>query len=509
MTRKRYNPSGVVFDVPPEEVPENLYNTGDNIIFRDGKASRILGVDEIFAGALFQPKFLVQTENEDDIFWIYFSDINIGVVLVATHTDLTPGGGLLPAATDNEWTAGLLNGLPFANNKANDPMFWDEDVANNFEVLPDWPANTKCDAMVAFKFHLFALGVEDLGGDYGGMRYFWSDAAPEGTIPQEWAPSPTNEAGDDTLSETRGPILGGMVLRDSLILYKRFSCYVVDYIAGNLVFSNRLLFAELGMLTRNCVVEVFGEHYVFATGDIYKHDGHTVTAIADARVRVKIFQEMDAANFVNSYVTWDPVQKAVYFCYPQTGNLFPNIAAVYKIPEEEWSFRFLHETAPYMTAGIVNEPAEGAWEDDDESWESDATTWDQAVFSNAIERVVQCNYLQTKLYALDIGNTNDDQFVQGTLQKLTMDLDDNSMVKTVSTIWPRSQGQGALTVRLGTQEHPQEDIDWGPYVPFQVGDQKVDYFATGRYISIEFQGQDQPHWSVSGFEFDFENVGNW
>ena len=509
MARKRFNPEGVVFDIPPEEVPDDVYNTADNIIFRDGVGARVFGVEEIFATPLFQPKFLLQTESGLDLYWIYASDVNIGAVLVNTHTDLTPAGGLLPVGPDNEWTGGLLNGVPFLNNTSNDPLFWDEDALNNFETLPGWPADTKADSMTAFKFHLFALGITDSGGSYGGMRYFWSDSAIEGQVPGEWTPSPTNEAGDDTLSETRGPILGGLVLRDSLIIYKRFSCYIVDYIAGNLVFSNRLLFAEVGMMAHNCVVEVFGEHYVFATGDLYKHDGHTVTTIADEIVRKKIFLEIDPETFVNSYVTWDPLQKAVYFCYPTIGNRFPDIAAVYKIPEGKWSFRFLHETSPYMVAGTVNEPNDDQWDEDNNAWISDATTWNQAQFTNALERVVQCNYVETKLYAVDVGNTNDFNLVQGVLQKLTMDLDDNSQLKTVNTIWPRTQGQGAISVRLGSQEHPQESIDWGEYKAFNIGDQKVDYFKTGRYLSIEFQGQEQPFWSVSGFELEYESAGSW
>ena len=509
MARKRFNPAGVVFDVPPEEVPDDVYNTADNIIFRDGVAARVAGVANIFDGILFQPKFLIQTESGEDLYWIYCSDENIGAVLISTHTDLTPAGGITGSGIDNEWTGGLLNGVPFVNNLANDPLFWDENPANNFEVLPGWPANTKCDSMAAFKYHLFALGVTESGDSFGGMRIFWSGSAVEGQIPTEWIPSPTNEAGDDTLSETRGPIIGAMVLRDSLIIYKRFSCYIVDYIAGNLIFSNRLLFAEVGMMAHNCAVEVFGEHYVFATGDIYTHDGHTVTTIADEIVRKKIFQEIDNQTFVNSYVVWDPLQKAVLFCYPQTGNVFPNIAAVYKIPEGSWSFRFIHRTAPNMISGIVNEPNDDEWDDDDQAWIDDATVWNQAQYTNAVERVVQCNYDESKLYAMDIGNTNDLELVEGTLQKLTMDLDDNSQVKTVSTIWPRTQGDGAISVRLGTQEHPQENILWGPYEVFEIGSQKVDYFATGRYISIEFKGENQPHWSVSGFELQYENVGAW
>ena len=508
MARDRFKPLGINADLPREEVTVDNWTGGSNVIFRDQRASRVQGLTRVYDPPLFAPKFLIQSVELDKIFWIYASEQNIGVVAISTHTDLTPAGGILPSPVDGEWTGGLLNGVPFLNNGEEVPLYWDEDPLNNFVELPDWPVDQTCVAMRAFKHHLFALGTRQPGSVFGS-RYQWSDGADEGTIPQSWTPLPTTEAGDDSLSETRGPILDGLVLRDTFIIYKRTSCYQVDYVAGNAVFSNRLLFAEVGILARNCVAEVYGEHYVFTPGDFIKHDGHKVTTLADERIRTLVFTQIDPVTFITSYVTWDPLRKAVWFCFPTIGHRFPNLAAVLDIATGNWGFRELANESPYVTYGFVDEPVFEAYDDQTDTYDESSQRYNQVLYSNAIERCIQCDFERSRLYAVDVGNTFDGVLIDGLLEKVTMDMGDSSVIKTVSSIWPRAQGQATLQVRLGSQSHPSEGTAWGEYVTFEAGTEKIDYFMTGRYISVGFKGDEQQEWSVSGFDLVYEQVGNW
>ncbi len=507
--RKRYKPGGIVTDVPVEEVPDEFYTGGNNIVFFDKVAKRVQGMAEIYATPLFPPKFLIQSVELSRIFWIYASDTDIGGVEVTTHTDLTPAGGIIQAAFDGEWTGGLLNGVPVLNNGASPPMFWTEDLLDNFETLPGWVVGETCVALRPFKNHLFALGVRPVGGVFGS-KYRWSDGADEGLIPQEWIAAPTNEAGDDQLAETRGPIIDAQTLRDSLIIYKRTSCYQVDYVAGNDVFANRLLFGEVGILARNCVVEVYGQHYVFTAGDIISHDGYKVSTIADEKIRKTIFDQMDPDTYVTSFVTWDPQTKSVWFCFPTIGHQFPNLAAVYGLADGGlWGLRELDDESPYITWGFVDEQVQDAYDDVTITYDEAANRYNQVLFSNAIERCVQCDHARTKLYAIDVGNTSDGRMITGRVEKVAMDLDDNTRIKQVVAIWPRVQGESVMEVRLGSQASPATAPVWGPYKSFTSSDEHVDYFMNGRYISIEFRGSEQQTWQISGYDLEFSDAGGW
>ena len=509
MARKRYKPLGIITDIPDQEVSEKFYTRAENVVFVDTVAKRVQGLAEVYATPLFPPKFLIQSVELERIFWIYASDTNIGGVEVSTHTDLTPAGGIIQSPLDGEWTGGLLNGVPVMNNGASPPMFWDENLLNDFETLPGWVVGETCVSLRPFKNHLFALGVRDPASVFGS-KYRWSDGADEGLIPQEWIASPTNEAGDDQLAETRGGIIDGQVLRDSFIIYKRTSCYQVDYVAGNDIFSNRLLFAEVGILARNCVTEVYGQHYVFTAGDMISHDGFKVSTIADQKVRKLVFEQMDPVTYVTSFVTFDPQTKSVWFCFPSIGHRFPNIAAVYSLNDGGvWGIRTLDAESPYVTFGFIDEEVFEEYDDQTISYQEASTRYNQVLFSNAIERCIQADYARTKLYAVDVGNTFDGALITGEIEKVTMDVGDSSKIKDVIAVWPRTQGEANLEVRLGSQESPKDAPAWGPWVMFQTTDEKVDYIMNGRYISITFRGMEQQVWQVSGFDLEYDFAGDW
>ena len=509
--RINYKPSGINTDVAPGEAGDEVYTFAQNVVFHDANAERIGGLDEVFATPLFPPKFLIVTERGNDLFWVYASEENIGVWDGFDHTDLTPAGGITPNAVDDEWTGGSLNGLPVLNNQSNEPLFWTEDENDNFEILPGWPPNQRCNALRPFKFHLFAIGIQD-GVDFVGDKIAWSSAADEGAVPATWEPLPTNEAGDDLLSETLGPCIDGLVLRGSLLIYKANSTYQVDYIGGNAVFSTRLLFKASGILGRNCAVEVDGVHYVFTAGDLIRHDGHTIQSLSDGRIRSEVFKQIDPEFYANSFVAWDPVQRSVWFCFPSNGNRFPNIAAVYSLDEDAWGLRLLHNTTPYATFGELNvgsEEMDETWEFDFQAWELDDTAWYEVLFNQAIRRLLQCDYVNTKLYAVDVGLSNDGELIEGYLQKFTMDLGDPSVVKTVSRIRPRVSGIAEIQIRLGSQDSPTDDISWGEYKPFPFEAEKLDYLITGRFISVEFFGDSAQPWGVYSFEIEFNLSGAW
>ena len=509
MARERFSPYGVVTDIPPEEIneDEDVWHEATNIVFGRGSSRRVNGLTRIYdTTPLFQPLHLLPAGLFPDTFKVYGGDLGVGVVKNGlTHHDITPLG-FANSGPQNTYTGGKLNGLPFLNRRFNNPWYWVEDELVAMVELPDWPANTTCKAMRSFKFHLFALGMVVNGVEFND-KYQWSTGADEGDVPQSWTAGPTTEAGSDLLAETTGDIVDAAVMRDSLIIYKDTSCYIVTYVAGNNVFANRLLFGQVGALGRNCVAEVYGEHYVFGPGEIFRHDGHTVTPLADQVVRDRIFLNIDPGNFANSFVVYDPRSQTVLFCYPQIGSIHPDICAIYHIADGAWGFRSMFGESPFMLTGTIDEPETADYDSQTETYDQVARRYNETLYSGAIERLTQLDYANSRFYAVGVGNTFDGTLIGGLLRKESLDLGDPSLIKTVTAIWPRLDGLGDVSIRLGSQEHPEQGIDWGPFEDFGPGDEKIDSCMTGRYISVEIIGGSQQQWNVAGFDLVFHTRG--
>ena len=85
-----YKPNGINVDIDPAEVGPDFYTWAQNVFMHDGQAERVNGLTSVFDGVLFPPKFLVQTERGNKLFWVYASEENIGVWDGIDHTDGCP-----------------------------------------------------------------------------------------------------------------------------------------------------------------------------------------------------------------------------------------------------------------------------------------------------------------------------------------------------------------------------------------------------------------------------------
>ena len=157
------------------------------------------------------------------------------------------------------------------NAGASSPVFWGTSPGSPAEVLTNWPAGAKCGALRPHTNYLMALDYTDELANPFPQLIKWSDAAEPGTIPQEWAPAPSNQAGSVSCAATPGAVVDGLTLRQQFIVYKQSSTFSLDFIGGQFIFGLRLLFANIGALSRNCVVEFEGKHAVLSDGDFIVH----------------------------------------------------------------------------------------------------------------------------------------------------------------------------------------------------------------------------------------------
>jgi hypothetical protein len=168
----------------------------------------------------------------------------------------------------------------------------------------------------SYKDFLVALNLIKGGTEYPAMVK-WSDAALYNAVPGSWDEGdPTTLAGETTLTDMRGPIIDGLSLRDSFIIYGDNEVWEMNYVGGTFVFDFRKRFDDVGILNTNCAVEVDGQHYVFDAFDLYTHDGTSKQSIAHDRVKDFVFGGLIKELRHRAFVTHNPKLNEVLFCYP-------------------------------------------------------------------------------------------------------------------------------------------------------------------------------------------------
>ena len=508
---KQIRPRGIVTDLPGEFVAEDKWTFASNVIFRDEITKRSPGFNQVFGTLNDPPEFLVFAPTGETDYWLYAGNTDLNVTDGTNHFDITPVNWVNPAAFNNPYTGGTLNTLAFLNDGVNAPVSWDGNTANIATELPDWPAGVTAGAMVAYKFHLFALNIKGAGGLDEDLLQ-WSDAAAPGQVPQSWTPGPGSQAGNNVIGDVTGALVDARVLRDDLIIYKSGSTHLAQFVGGAAVFAFRTLFPTTGLLARNAVVEVKGQHYLLSDGDIVRHDGQTVESIADSAIRKAVFDLLDPVNFDLSFAVYNDVVDEVLFCFPAVGATSCNIAAVYSPKDNQWGLRDIPEVR-HAQRGVFALPAVGVdetWDADSQVWNLDQTLWNQATLGSALTAVLMASADNDKVYNLDADVTADGATISAVVSRDSMDLGDPTTVKLVTRIWPKIKANPGtiLNVRVGGQIDLKDAIAFSPSQPFRVDlDISVPVTVTGKFISVEFSSSQDQLWELTGYDLDYTEAG--
>ncbi len=504
----RIEASGIVYDVPPDAVPEGVFTAGNNVTFRDGLPERAGGYREVYPTPIHEPEWLLNNRQPLVNYWIYPGMDAVGVTDGLAHFDISPAAPLIPTSDFNQWTGGILNGIAVLNNEWNNPLYWDNVTSNDCAELPGWPAGTKCKALRPFKYHLFALNVSDTNGNFPDT-VFWSDAAEPGDVPQSWTPLASNQAGFASLSAGGGGIVDAVQLRDTLVIFKNTSTWVCNFIGGNDVFAFRKVLETSGALSKNCAVEIKGNIVVLTDNDLVLFDGQTAQSIIDKRNRQWLFDQIDAAHFLTSFVCKNWLETEVWVCFPSNGSDRPNKALVWSRDDNTFGIRDIY--SPAISPGLVFESAGTAtWENYGGVWGNAATIWDASAFQTAAETLLAS--VDGLMMNYSGSNTENGVNIEAFIQKAGIALGDPQTRKLIKRIWPRIEASNGTEVfiRAGASDQPNGPITWAVPVSFLVGQQeKIDTFAQGRYLAIEVASYGDQPWRMTGFDCEFSTTGAW
>lgn len=505
---------GVNKDLSAHELPINAWTDANNIRFLDGMAYQFYGHGEVYNSPAYAPQHVVPCSVSSVRYWIYataaktFCVTNTGGV--AVHTDIThatPRTGVI-----NKWTSALLSGIPILNtgDTSSVPMSWDLNLAHKFVDLANWPAATYCKSIRSFKNSLVALGVTKAGVYYPYMVK-WSHPADPGSVPASWDPADaTKDAGEIDLAESFDPIVDGLQLRDSFIIYKEASVWRMDYTGGTFIYRFSKVLGTSGAMNQNCIVEVDGFHVVLSGSDVVVHDGQSGTSVLDKQSRRYLFQNIDVNGTGLCFVFKNPFFNEVFICYPSIGSAACDQAMVWNYKDKTVSFRQI-PNLNHASFGPVDNGLAGNWNMDSAPWGSDLTSWGGPDFVPSSTRTIMAS-ANTKLYMMDSSASFDGVIPAAYIERRGLSLSAPQSIKLVRGIRPRIVGNTGETVivKVGASDDPYLDPTWSATMTHTIGSTiSDDCLVSGRYIAVRFETGSAYQWRLDSFDIDVQPGGLW
>lgn len=500
--------SGVILDLPPEEVPKEQWTSVQNFKFEETASVRVGGYERWADAPLFPPMFALNVTFASNAYWIYCGATQVAVTDGESHWDITPVAGLTPT-TIGTWNGTILNGVPALSNGKDAPIYWPLNTATPCATLPGWPAGAYCKVIRAFKYHLFALGVFD-GSVELDSTVWWSAAAAPGNVPSEWTPTPANDAGDMDLGDTPGIIVDGLPLRDQLVVYKEFTTYTLSYVGGQYTYTNRKLFLTTGLQSINSCTEVNGAHWVFTGKDLIVHDGQNYKSLVQDKVKKSIVNSIDPGKLAWSNVTARHRNNQVWLAYATQGSPYLNKALIVNALTGDCGERELPNIA-FLARGVVA-PASASvsWDADPDAWDSDITYWDQQSYSPTEDSLLMVDYDAPALWSADTSDGDDGQPVYAWLERQSLPTNDNILRALVLRIVPRISGEPGevVDIRVGGQAFFDQPITWSDPQPFTIGSSVAcDFQIEGRLISVRFEATTMREWTLYSYKMALVDLG--
>jgi hypothetical protein len=366
--------------------------------------------------------------------------------------------------------------------------------------------------MSSHKQFLFALDLVSNGVEISdGVR--WSTPADINGVPESWDHlDVTKVAGLVTLGGDGGKIIDGRTLRDAFVVYRESSISVFDYIGGQFVWQIRHLSTHTGLISPDAIIEVRGKHFFIGDGDILVNDGNTITSLLYNRLRTQFARNIDPDNYANSYAVKNNISNEVWFCVPEPGRTYPNIAYIYNWEADSWSIREIPES-PFANYGAQNSPVI-TWGTIDSIWGSAIGSWGQRQVSPMDDTIMAITKPESigvggKILLLDFTVTGAEVPFNTVIERTGFALEGLNNVTTITRVYPHMRGPGSCYIQLGSQNHPGAPIRWKPPVLFDADDdRKVDIRTTGELHCFRIYANDiVSYWELSGIDVEYVNSG--
>jgi hypothetical protein len=360
-----------------------------------------------------------------------------------------------------------LEELYYGENEEEEKILLSERLAFNV-VRPMWQ-------------HLFGLGVtvkEETAsvpaGYYPRLLWFSNSAAP-GQIPGDWeADNPESMARyyPDPFAGYSGDLVDMVQLGQYAVVYQEGACHLVTYTGKPPFFIGiKTAFSEIGAIATNCVAAVRGQHVTFTDQDMVIHNTQDAQSLLDKTLRKWVLSNLDATHFKNSFVTTNIQANEVWLCFPEEGEVYPNLAVVWNYEENTRSIRELKTNTTFAVDGKQ-------------------TCFSGVGFTSAIHTLFMSSKEENEgLLRMNTGNLFDEDKPECYVEKTDFVLNPQGTGKNLLTrIWPTIDSAKPVDIYLGHRDELSSDIEWTDALHFDPQTQEnmsvVGYGVSGRYHSI-------------------------
>ena len=524
--------TGIVQDIQPWQLPINAWSDGNNVRMENGSVLKCKGYSSVMATCPVAPYHVVYLKDASgNKYWIAcgLAAVHVYDVGATTWSDITRSAGAYAATASEGWTSTVIGGVVILNNFIDAPQFWAITAATGLPstatVLADltnWTSTDRCKSMRAFRSFLVSLNIEDksVGVLKQSRVVKWSTEAAIQTVPSSWDENDaTVDAGEYELADTKGAILDGLPLRDTFMIYKDDAVYSMTYVGTPFIFSFRQLSPSVGILSKNCVAEFDGGHFLFGNGDLYLNDGQKITSLLPHKMRDHVFSILDGDFLEKSFVVADYGRTEMLACFVSADSVSNQCdkALIWNWVNNTFSIRNIPELADIGYGSVKNEAAYTTWAAlgaTTPTWSTATGAWATS-WENVENVLLFASPTDTKLYRDGVGNKEDTANMTAYIERtgLTFTAQNNpdqSTVKRIKAIWPKMTVTNSDTVNfyVGTQMSTEEGVSWkGPFAFNPDTQSKVSCRASGKLYGVKIETTTDTDWRLEGLEFELEDAG--
>lgn len=500
---------GFLPDQEGYEIPPNAFTDVKNVRMFRGWAEKCGGYQAVFSATSVVPYFVCQYSTATIDYIVHAGLAAVYVDDGTTRTDIT--GTAPTGAASNRWTGGAFNGLLILNNGVDSPMYWDGNTANNLVTFTGWTAGHKAHFVRSFKQFIIAGNVTKAGTKYPHMIK-WSDSAEAGSMPGSWDETdPTNDAGESpALSETTDVIIDGLPLGDIFVIYKERSMYAMQLIGGNDIFRFFRLPGDSGILARGCVAATPKGHVVLTVGDVIIHNGQGPESLLDNKARKWLFDTMDPTNYEASFVTTHSAKQEVWVCFPGAGQSVCTKALVWNWGDGTLSMRELPNVT-YAVNGVVD-VSTSSWSTATGTWAAATATWSSITKYSVNDQRLFMSSTASAIYAADVVDSANGATVDAYVERTGLHFDAPDVRKLCRGIWAKIDGTtgSEVQIQIGAADDPNTAPTWQTAQTYTIGtSNKIDSFASGRYLAYRVKSNDVKSWRIRSFDFDVVQQGRY
>jgi len=503
-------PKGVISDLSPYELPNDVWSSGNNINFRNFRTNRELGYSQVFPDLDIAPLFSLFSNVEGVGNWFYGGLTKIYKTQGTTQTDITKVSGNYTGNFLEGWTGDIFNGVAIMNNSVDAPQYYDTTTAK-MKDLTGWPTDYTAAVVRPFKNYLIALNITDDAGENIPSLVRWSNAAPTGSVPADWDNvNPASQAGENSLADSGGVLIDGRALNNTFMVYKSDSVWGMQFIGGAFTFNFRKIFSDQGALSSDCITEFDGKHFVVTSSDVYIHDGTTKESIITNKIKRNLFSQINGAYFNRVKCVADTPNKEVWIYFPSTDstNGLCDRALVWNWETNDWSPRAIQDIT-HIAVGDINPVESDTWDGSPAgSWDEDTTQWGEGSYNPSETELLLSNYADSKFFQANLSTTLDGLAYTSSVERIGLDFQDDLNYKYVNTITPHFIGEGTVKVSVGSEDRQGQGIAWSQPVTFEIDqDYKADFRVSGRYIAVKFESVTSTSWNLTGYTVEYKEVG--